>query len=581
MLASSSGEGTIMASEAPATSPEHPAHEPAPVSESQPKARLPVVAVGAAARGLDTTREVLNHHGRSPGVAVVVVQHRVPTEDTRLVELLAHASEMPVTAAASGVVLEPDHVYVMPSDAELGVVAGRLELFERSPTGPHLPLDRLLESLASDASVHTIAVILSGAGNDGSAGAGAVVAGGGIVMAQDATAQFPQMPQRAVGLGYVDFVLPPAGLAREVLRLVQRRQGGKARGGAAREELGEVLNAVERATGTAFHGYRSSTVRPPVFRRMAVRGTAGTKDYAAVLSADVREAETLRENILLCVPSFFREPEVIQALKRLVFPRLLAKRAGKPGLRIWVPGTATGEEAYGLAIALHEYAAEHHETLPVFRIFGTDLSERAVAQARTGRFSTSVAREISPERLQNYFIKEVESYRIRGDVRDACVFATHDITRDPALSQIDLVSCRKVLSCLGEGLAQRVVASLRYSIGLGGFLLLDRGESVPEGSGFAAVDADHGLFVRAGTAPVGRPDAVLEAPGVARRRPGALRAVEAELEASNNERAVLTREMGRRSFESALVADDLANVLASAALRTLAADGSSVPCARI
>jgi PAS domain S-box-containing protein len=453
------------------------------------------VAIGASAGGFAPLLAILAAFGNAPGVAVVVVHTHQPARDEALVELLAQACKLPITVARPGIELEPDQVYLLASDAELALANRRFETVEPRATGAKRPVDRAFESLALDPSVLPLGVVLSGSGRDGSAGARAIVASGGVVMAEDECAEVHQLPRQVAATGCVDFVLAPAELANQVVTLVRRWPALEEHDARVRRDQAEIVREVELSTGAPW-AYETSAFRRSLVRRMAVRGVTDAKSYAALLRSDPGEAEHLQEDVLVCVPSFFRDPALIDTLKHGLFPRLLVQRPPKTPLRIWAPGTATGEDVYGLVIAIHEYAAERGEPVPELKIFGTDLSERAIARARSGRFPDGIAGDVSPERLQTYFRREPEGYRIRDDIRAACVFSRHDLTRDPMLSQMDLVCCRNVLDCLPERLRMGIVAGFQRALRAGGFLLLGHGETPFGFGGFGAVDEANGLFER-------------------------------------------------------------------------------------
>lgn len=459
---------------------------------------FPIVGVGASAGGLAPTGELLRHLGSEPGVAVVIVHHLDPLHDSGLVDILARLTPLPVTVATDGLRVEPNHVYVVPPNAGLLIYSGQLNLVPRVEQGElHLPINRFFESLARDQDRRAVGVVLSGTGFDGTEGIKAIKQEGGITLAQDSSAQYPSMPESAVATGCVDFVLPPAGLARELGRiaahppLLQARpeSGGKER------EYQQILIAMHNASGVDFSSYKHSTIRRRLERRLFCRGLADLSDYLELLEREPEEIEALCEEALIHVTGFFREPGAFEALLTHVFPKLREARPRDAPIRAWVPGCSTGEEVYSIAICLLEYFGEEQRGFPI-KIFGTDLSLSMIERARAGRYPYSIEAEVSPARLARFFTKDEGGYLIRRDVRDLCIFAKHDVSRDAPFSSIDLISCRNLMIYLGADLQERVLALLHYALNEPGYLLLGSAEGVRSFAGFAPVDGKNKLFAR-------------------------------------------------------------------------------------
>ncbi len=463
-----------------------------------------IAGVGASAGGLAPTAELLRELGDDPEMAVVVVHHLDPTHESGLVEILARASKMSVAVASDGTAVEPNHVYVVPPNAGLLLQRGIVRVVPRqAETRFHLPIDQFFESLALDRDGLSAGVVLSGSGFDGTDGIKAIKREGGIALAQDATAQFGSMPQSAIATGFVDFILPPTGLAKELRRMgAQARSASWAPASRRDEErdYAEVLAAVRNASGVDFASYKQATVRRRLQRRLLLHGVSDLGAYVGLLKRDPAEIRALREEILIHVTGFFREPEVFEALRSNVFPKLCEGRPRDATLRVWVPGCSTGEEVYSLALCLREFLEETHRDLHI-QIFGTDLSPAIIEKARAGKYPESIERDVSSQRLQRFFVKSDGGYQIRRDVRDLCVFATHDVTRDPPFSAMDLVSCRNLMIYLGPDLQDRVLALIHFALKEPGFLVLGTAETVRGFVGFTAVDGKNKIYARMSSAP--------------------------------------------------------------------------------
>ena len=474
--------------------------EPDPEMPETPQAdgRFPIVGVGASAGGLEPIGVLLRALPVDAELAVVVVMHLDPTHESGLAAIFSRTTTMAVEVAVDGARVEAGHVYVIPPNANLFLRAGRLQLTPRTEeAGHYLPIDAFFRSLAEDAPGRSFGVVLSGSGSDGALGIQAIRAAGGVTFAQDGSAAHGAMPQAAVATGCVDFVLAPDAITREILRVRPLLGVDGAPHPGDEALLQEVFALVRAAGGADFSSYKRSSALRRVRRRVQITRQGTLSAYVDFLRVDPAEATTLAEDVLIHVTSFFRDPMAFDALKRLVFARLVERRSGNAPLRVWVPGCSTGEEVYSIAIGLLEHLAEAGASLPV-QLFGTDVSAAAIERARAGRYLENIAADVSSERLQRFFVKSDGGYQIRRDVRDLCVFARHDVTRDPAFSSMDLVSCRNLLIYLDPPLQQRVFQVFHYALKADGFLFLGRSESVGTFGGFAVVGSRERIFARTG-----------------------------------------------------------------------------------
>lgn len=462
---------------------------------------FPIAGVGASAGGLAATSVLLQHLGPRPDVAVVVVHHLDPSHASSLVDIFSRITPLRVAVASEGMQVEPNHVYVVPPNAGLGITEGKLNLTPRLETGGlHLPIDRFFGSLARDRTVNALGVVLTGTGSDGTAGIRAIKAEGGVTLAQDASAEYRSMPDSAIATGCVDFVLSVEGIARELVGIGARwRLPSSAAGDAP--ELRRILAVLSRSSGIDFTNYKHNTMARRVGRRVVVNALASLRAYADLLESSPEEARLLCEDVLIHVTSFFRDPETFGALKTLVFPKLLEGRARDSCIRVWVPGCSTGEEVYSIAIGLLECLAEAKVGDIPIKLFGTDVSLAAIDRARKGKYTASIEHDLSPARLERFFTRADGAYQIRKEVRDLCVFARQDATRDPPFAGMDLISCRNLMIYLGSPLQDRLLPILHYALKEPGFLLLGSSETIRAFPGFAALDAKNRIYLRTSAAP--------------------------------------------------------------------------------
>jgi two-component system CheB/CheR fusion protein len=437
-----------------------PDSEAAGCAEESPEAAgtaVPVVGIGASAGGLEVFKRLLADLPGDTGFAIVFVQHLDPNHHSLLAEILARATAIPVSEASDGMPLEANHVYVIPANVDLTIANGALKLAPRTQAaGLHMPVDRLLRSVAGQCGSRAIGVILSGTGSDGAAGIEAIKAAGGVTFAQDAaTAKFGGMPQAAVATGCVDFILPPERIVAELVRIgrhpyIADTQLVQPEPAAAADEaqFGGILTILHGATGIDFSLYREKMVKRRILRRLALRNINSLAEYGTRLKGDYEELMALQRDLLIGVTSFFRDKDSFECLKKLVFPRLLQNRLPNQPIRVWVPGCATGEEAYSIAIALQEYLAEAGAAVPV-QIFASDISVRAIEKARAGRYLDNIEADLSYDRLNRFFTKIEGGYLINRTLREMCVFTRHNLLDDPPFSKLDLISCRNVLIYLG------------------------------------------------------------------------------------------------------------------------------------
>lgn len=449
----------------------------------------PVVGIGASAGGLEAFRNLVEALPAASGMAFVLIQHLDPTHPSMMVELLAGHTTMKVQHAAEGMRLEPDCIYIIPPGTYLAVRDGAFRLSKpKERHGARLPFDFFLRSLAEDAGDRAACVILSGTGADGSLGLKAVKENCGLVIAQAPDeAGFDGMPQNAIMTGAVDLVLPIAKIPEALVKYFRKRAPAnadvkKSRRDEAPDRLSEILDLLVERTGHDFRPYKAGTLQRRVDRRMALAAidSGGIDRYLDLLREEPKEVELLVEDMLINVTSFFRDPEVFNFLAEKVIPDMARRHSRDTPLRVWSVGCSTGEEAYSLAILLHEQVAAAKQSARL-QIFASDIDPDAVAIAREGLYPESIAADVTPERLARHFVKEDNGYRISPEIRATVVFTIQDVLVDPPFSRLDLISCRNLLIYLRPEAQEKIFSLFHFALREGGLLLLGGSESVSSG----------------------------------------------------------------------------------------------------
>jgi two-component system CheB/CheR fusion protein len=485
---------------APAAKPLSPVAivPPAP-EEGAEGSSLTIVGVGASAGGLEAFTELLSHLPDDTGLALVLIQHLDPSHDSHLTELLSKASKMPVSELEGETRAQANHVYVIPPRCNLGISDGVIQTLPRPVSGRNMPIDDFLRALAAERGSQALGVVLSGTGSDGTLGLQAIKAAGGIAFAQEKrTAKFDGMPGSAIAAGVADFVLPPAGIARQLVAIARDSRvpigPRKASGQSDEARLKRIFRLLRTATGVDFTYYKPSTLERRIQRRMVIRGFETLEDYSREIERNREEANALCESFFITVTQFFREPAVFEELRKNVFPALVENKRPEDPIRIWVAGCSTGEEAYSIAICLMEFLEEAEMSLP-FEIFATDISETAIEKARAGIYADATLAHVSPQRLARFFTRTERGHQIAKIIRDVCVFARHNLAEDPPFSRLDLISCCNVLIYLGAVLQRKVVSTLHYSLKPTGFLVLGPSESIGQLSeSFHQVEKTHKIY---------------------------------------------------------------------------------------
>jgi two-component system CheB/CheR fusion protein len=438
-------------------------------------------------------------------MAFVLVQHLAPDHKSILTELIRRYTRMQVFEVEDGMRVLPNCAYIIPPNYDMAFLDGVLHLLEPvTPRGHRLPINYFFESLAADQHELAIGIVLSGTGSDGTLGVRAIKAAGGMAMAQStATSEFDGMPLSAVATGLVDYQLPPAEMPAQLMSYAAHAFGKLLRSGLpatpkTEGSLKKIFVLLRAQTGHDFSQYKPSTIYRRIDRRMAVQQVDTIDSYVRYLQQTPPEVDALFRDLLIGVTNFFRDPEAFAVLETEVIPKLFLGKSAGSNLRIWSTGCSTGEEAYSLAILLVEQMEALKQSCTL-QVFATDIDSRSIASARVGMFSSSIAADISPERLARFFTLEPggQAYRIHKSIRDLLVFSEQDLIKDPPFSKLDLISCRNLLIYLDADLQKKLIPIFHYALNPNGMLFLGSSEGIGDfDSLFAVLDRKNKLYQR-------------------------------------------------------------------------------------
>ena len=481
-----------------------------------------VVAIGASAGGLDAASKLVDALPAGSGMAFILIQHLDPTHESMMAELLATHTSMTVQQATDGMLVERDHFYIIPPGTYLTVDNGVLRLSEpQARHGARMPFDFLLHSLADEYGARVICVILSGTGDDGSAGLKAVKAQGGLVIAQSPEeAGYDGMPRSAIATGAVDFVLPVAAIPDALVKYGSRKAGTPPKSGLGtlnktKDRLPEIIELLRKKTRHDFRLYKQGTLIRRIERRMAMAGVEpqNMDRYIKTLQSEGPELDLLAKDLLINVTSFFRDPKVFDILARTIVPELVKKADPDHPVRIWIAGCSTGEETYSFAMLFREEIAAANLNIKL-QVFASDVDPDVVATAREGLYPEGIEAEVSPERLARFFTKGDHGYKIVPELRSTVVFTIQDVLADPPFSRLDLVSCRNLLIYLGPEAQSNVISAFHFALREGGILLLGSAETVGNTDGrFEEISKPARLFRRVGRSRPGDLDFLVSSGG--------------------------------------------------------------------
>ncbi|MDF1586199.1 chemotaxis protein CheB [Marinimicrococcus flavescens] len=441
----------------------------------------PVVGIGASAGGFEAFREFLSAVPADCGLAFVLVQHLDPNHESMLAQLLTKATELPVRQIEDGSEVAPGRVYLIPPNASLTIEAGRLRLAPFSePRGFRRPIDVFFRSLAEDQGSNAACIVLSGTGSDGMQGLRAVKEAGGLTLVQDPeTARYDGMPSSAASTGLVDHVLAAGEMAACLGAYFGRAAGDPLAGtqSAGHDPVEEITGLLRGHVGHDFGRYKRSTLTRRIARRMQVVGAPDAQAYIDRLKDDAAEAGRLFHDLLINVTSFFRDPQAFALLREKIIPSLLESRTAAEQVRVWVPGCSSGEEAYSIAMLLHE-ALRGRRGKPSVCVLASDIDERMLAIARRGVYSESAVRDIPDALRDGWLVAGENGWMVSQTLRDSVRFSSHSLIKDPPFSRIDLVSCRNLLIYFSAELQARLLPLFHYALRPGGFLFLGPSENI-------------------------------------------------------------------------------------------------------
>ena len=455
----------------------------APVTPSP--AAFPIVGIGASAGGDEALEQFLGNVPAASGMAFVIVQYLDPTHKGIMPELRQRATRMKVLPVKDRRQVRPDGVYVIPPNKDMSLLHGVLHLLEpTSPRGLRLPIDFFLRSLAQDQQEHSICVILSGMGSDGTLGLRAIKEQEGVVLVQEPkTAKFDAMPRSAINAGLADIVAPVNELPERIIAYLQRTpllaQAGVALEDKTQSALEKAVILLRARSGNDFSLYKRNTLQRGIERRMGIHQIHKMAAYVRYLQQNSQELDLLFKELLIGVTNFFRDPAVWEQLRKEAIPALLAHRPPGRTLRAWVPGCSTGEEVYSLAMVFKE-AVEAAQPTANFslQVFATDLDRDAINKARQGFFSENIATDVSESRLRRFFSKEDRGYRVRKEIREMVIFAPQNLILDPPFTKLDLLTCRNLLIYFTAEVQKKLLPMFHYSLNPGGILCLGSAETI-------------------------------------------------------------------------------------------------------
>ena len=446
---------------------------------------FPVVGIGASAGGLDAFKEFVGTIPENSGMAYIFVQHLAPQYESILPDIIQKATKLPVIKITDHIKVVPDHIYIIPANKVLTANDGVLLLDPLNKEERVHSIDVFFTSLAEIHQEHAIGIVLSGTGTDGTVGLKTIKDQGGITMVQnkDSAAYFA-MPQSAIEADVVDYVLPPEEMSRHLMELIRNtgiaETALNSSDDSKKEELfRKILALLRLRSGVDFTFYKQTTIRRRILRRIALNKMDRLKDYEDYLLENKTEQDSLFKDLLIPVTAFFRDPNTFATLSEAVFPVLFKDRVATEAVRIWIAGCATGEEAYSMAICLHEHFSELEPTRKI-QIFATDISETVIAKARSGVYRKKDMAGVSEERMKKFFTKIDGSYQVNKVIREMCVFATQNFLKDPPFAKVDLISCRNVLIYMEPYLQKKALTTFHYALSYAGFLLLGKSETASQ-----------------------------------------------------------------------------------------------------
>lgn len=463
--------------------------------------RLAVVGIGASAGGLSALKTFFKNMPEQDRLAIVLVMHLIPDQESHLAEVLQPHGNMPVIQVNEEMQLEPRHVYVIPPGHNLRAIDTHIRVTKLEENRKQrAPVDRFLRTLANAHTSNAIAVILSGTGSDGVLGIKEIKEKGGLTIAQEPNeCEFDGMPRSAIAGGFVDFVSPVKQIPNRIVRYVNTHprlilaEDGEPTEEGQKQCLQRILAEILTRTNRDFSRYKPSTLMRRVRKRMQLHHIEDLTEYVDYLREKPSEVSTLCEELLVTVTNFFRDPETFQALEGRIVPELFKNKEPSDCVRAWSVGCATGEEGYSIAMLLLDYSARL-ENPPQVQVFASDIHEPSLLKARKGLYCGDIDADVSAERLRRHFVKEHGGYRVRKDLRERIIFSPHDLLKDPPFSRIDLIVCLNLLIYLQREMQRDVIELFHYALKPEGYLVLGHSETIDSGELFQVEDKGNSIF---------------------------------------------------------------------------------------
>lgn len=467
-------------------------------------APFPIIGMGGSAGSFHAFENFFLHMPIKSGMAFVIVMHLDAAHNMDVSRLLQPVTGMKIMEAEDGTLVEADRIYIIPPGKDMGMHKGRLLLMEASRyKGAHMSIDYFFQSLAEDQWSNAVAIIFSGMGADGETGVRMIKEKLGMAMVQDpATAEYPSMPNASIKTSMVDYILAPEEMPVKLIQYLNHPALRESQSDSElflnntnQTHLQKILMLLRSHTGHDFTLYKKNTIVRRIERRIAFHQLHDYVDYINYLRENPGEILLLFNELLIGVTKFFRDQPAFDSLKEHLYALLKTKKEEDP-IRIWVAGCSTGEEAYSIAMLLIEF----HENLslsrlPKLQIFATDLDPNAIDHARSGSYFSNIISEVSPERLNRFFIKINEGYVVKKEVREMIVFAQHNLIKDAPFTRLDLLCCRNVMIYLTTELQKKIIPVFHYSLNENSLLFLGPAESVGGfNDSFVTLDAKWKLF---------------------------------------------------------------------------------------
>jgi two-component system CheB/CheR fusion protein len=470
----------------------------------KPVSRFPIVGIGASAGGLEAFEQFFTHMPPDSGIAFVLVPHLDPAYKGIMPELIKRYTKMKVFQVEDGMKVQPDCVYIIPPNRDLAILHGTLRLLELSTSrGLRLPIDFFFRHLAEDQKEKGISIILSGMGTDGTMGLKAIKENLGMVMVQDLkSAKFDGMPRSAIDTGLADYIASAEELPAKLISYVKHYKVVPMEKltieSKALSALQKIFVLLRSQTGCDFSFYKRNTIYRRIERRMIVHQISDINQYVRYLQENSHELELLFKELLIGVTNFFRDPAAFEILKEKAVPQILKSKGKENVLRVWVPGCSTGEEAYSIAVILKECLDKLKQKGKFkIQIFATDIDKDAIEKARQGTYPSNIAADVSPERLQRFFVKADTSYRVKKEIREMIVFAPHNVITGPPFTKLDILSCRNLLIYLTSEIQRKLLSIFHYSLNPCGILFLGSSETISGSADlFSAIDNKWRIFNR-------------------------------------------------------------------------------------